>query len=207
MAVPTTLTLKRSASMTTYLYWIRHPEQTEPNLEGYIGITQNPKSRFQSHKTSGENTYLQRNIVKGATMEILREFNTREEALTEEIKYRPERSIGWNIMEGGGNPPILRGKDSYNWKRPWSAEKLAKQRIAQSKPKPRINGKDPKGKHSEANRLINTGRKWYNDGEKNYRLKPGDTRSETLTPGRLISKEHRANIRATLDKVNTRRWG
>ena len=203
MAVPTTLTLKRSASMTTYLYWIRHPEHTDPNLEGYIGITQNPKSRFRSHKTSGENTYLQRNIAKGATMEILKEFSTREEALSEEFKYRPERSIGWNLMEGGGNPPILRGKDSYNWKRPWSAEKLAKQRIAQSKPKPRP-VKDPEGKVSAANKADAIGRNWYNDGVKNYRLKPDDPRRQTLTAGRKMSPEHKAKVMAQLDSINSR---
>ena len=184
--------------MSTYLYWIRHDEHTDPMTQGYIGITNNPRSRFTGHKNSGENTYLQRNINKGATMVILKEFRSRKQALKEEIKYRPHRGIGWNIMEGGGNPPILKGKDSPSYGRVWSEETIEKQRKAQSKPKPRLGAKDPEGKHSIANRLTNTGRKWYNDGKRNYRLKPGDTRSETLTPGRLISKEHRAKCIANL---------
>ena len=152
--------------MTTYLYWIRHPEHTDPMTQGYIGVTKNPKTRFRNHKSSGENTYLQRNIAKGATMEILKEFRSREAALKEETKYRPDKGIGWNLTEGGGMPPVHKGESSVLYGKPWSAEKLAKQRIAQSKPKPRLGAKDPEGKHSKANRLTNTGRKWYNDGKK-----------------------------------------
>ena len=193
--------------MTTYLYWIRHEEHTDPMTQGYIGITIDPQKRFRSHKTSGENTYLQRNINKGATMEILKEFRSRKQALKEEIKYRPERGIGWNLVEGGGNPPRLPGELSYNWKRPWSKQKLEKQRIAQSKPKPRLNGKDPHGRHSEANRKNAEGRNWYTDGVKNYKLKPDDPRRETLTPGRTMSPEHKAKVMAQLDRINERRWG
>ena len=193
--------------MTTYLYWIRHDEHTDPSTQGYIGITNNPKSRFQSHKTSGENKYLQRNINKGATMEILKEFRSRKQALKEEVKYRPDRGIGWNIMEGGGNPPLLKGKDSPSYGRVWSQETIEKQRIAQSKPKPRLNGKDPLGKHSEANRKNAEGRNWYTDGVKNYKLKPDDPRRETLTPGRTMSPEHKAIVMAQLDRINQRSRG
>ncbi len=191
--------------MTTYLYWIRHPEHTDPMTQGYIGVTSRPKARFLEHKTRDENTYLKRNIAKGATMEILNEFRTRKQALKEEIKYR-SKPIGWNLTEGGGMPPILRGKDSPAYGRVWSQETIEKQRIAQSKPKPRP-VKDPQGNHSEANRLTNTGRKCYNDGVKNYRLKPDDPRRVTLIPGRLISDEHRAKNIAKLNKINERRWG
>jgi hypothetical protein len=44
---------------------------------------------------------------KGAQFSVLAEYNTREEAIAREIELRPTENIGWNIREGGGDPPRM----------------------------------------------------------------------------------------------------
>ncbi len=90
--------------MNTYLYWIHYPEHTDPMTQGYIGVTVNPTKRLKTHST-GKNKRLAYGIANGATMTILSEYTVRDDALTEERRMRPEETIGWNLVEGGGDPP------------------------------------------------------------------------------------------------------
>jgi hypothetical protein len=32
-----------------FVYWIRSPEMTDIKTEGYVGVSNNPKSRFYAH--------------------------------------------------------------------------------------------------------------------------------------------------------------
>lgn len=98
--------------MKTKLYWIRYDTHSDPFTEGYIGITANVEKRLNYH-TKGygnDNPRLRSAIAKGATLEILEEFNNREDALKSEEHYRNSENIGWNIIKGGTQPPSVKGK-------------------------------------------------------------------------------------------------
>lgn len=133
--------------MTTYLYWIHYPEHTDPFTEGYVGISCKPKVRFNYHSNENcsDNSILFRAICKGAKQTILAEFTTNEEALQEEIRYRPSEKIGWNIIAGGISPPSRRGSSN-----PKLSEYNATKVVSEStKAKMSARGK---------------GRKWYTNG-------------------------------------------
>lgn len=131
------------------IYWIKYPNQNNPYTEGYIGISNNVKSRFKYHssKKRSDNPILFGAIQKGADLVILETVETKEEALTREIQYRPTARIGWNIIPGGISPPSQKGR-SY--------------------PSP-MNNK----KHLESTKKLMSeqrkGKKWWTDGNKNIR--------------------------------------
>ena len=90
------------------VYWIRHPEMKYHMTQGYIGISNDPKRRFQQHK--GKDWYDDRCVLT-----ILQDGLTREEAVKIEEILRPKWNIGWNIVPGGGDPP-RHGKGNPNMK-------------------------------------------------------------------------------------------
>ena len=83
-----------------YIYWIHHESQSDPKTEGYIGVTNNPDARFRKHRNSKENNFVKGNIAKGATMSILHEVSSYDEAYNIERDYRPDIR-GWNLAIGG----------------------------------------------------------------------------------------------------------
>lgn len=83
-----------------YVYWIHHENQKDPETEGYIGVTNNPDARFRKHRNSKENNFVKGNIAKGATMSILHEVSSYDEAYQIEKDYRPDIR-GWNLAAGG----------------------------------------------------------------------------------------------------------
>jgi len=104
-------------SSTTYLYWLRLPEHTDPLSEGYIGISRNPDTRYKAHISNTGNFYLKRDT---AVFSVLHEYPTREDAFAAEEEMRPTSYIGWNRAPGGqymqyhnrnGKPP--RGFPDY----------------------------------------------------------------------------------------------
>jgi len=112
--------------MLHYVYWLRIPAHTDMFTEGYIGITSNPKERFSTHRHRQKNPHLANAFAKygdDITMQILME-DTEYDCLDVENCFRPTERIGWNILAGGGKPPIVHlsgelngmyGKPSY-WK-------------------------------------------------------------------------------------------
>lgn len=80
--------------------------------EGYIGITtKTPRERFLCHKSDaklGKTTILSnaiRKYGKGIIVTAILEGNT-EYCLDVESKLRNQERIGWNIVKGGGIPPV-----------------------------------------------------------------------------------------------------
>lgn len=99
--------------MTTYcLYWIHYPDQTNPESEGYIGITSDFSKRIKTHSKYTKYAHIKNRIESGAIATILQENLTKEQAEVLEASYRPEENIGWNIAKGGNIPPSRKGKVS-----------------------------------------------------------------------------------------------
>ena len=85
-----------------YVYWIRYPEHVDPYIEGYIGVTVNPKTRFCAHSNSS-NRKVKDAIATTGYMEILFEGSVAE-CYSFERLYRPTDKIGWNKSVGGKEP-------------------------------------------------------------------------------------------------------
>ena len=96
--------------MHTYsIYWIRYPHHTNPKQEGYIGVTCSLSRRMTQHKYN-KNLHVVRALKLGADCEVLHEGLDKDAALSIEVEYRPNPSIGWNIVAGGGMPPSVKGR-------------------------------------------------------------------------------------------------
>jgi len=99
--------------MNTTVYWIRHKNHTNIEVEGYVGVTINIEERWAKHarcKTS-TNTHLSRAISKYGDDIVFEEFYNAfdvKEALRLEASLRPRCRIGWNCAAGGGMPPDIR---------------------------------------------------------------------------------------------------
>jgi predicted GIY-YIG superfamily endonuclease len=98
--------------------------------EGYVGISQNPKERWASHKRGKSNYPVQKAITKYSTLlkyDIIACFDTLEEALWLEYTLRPLPRLGWNIAVGGGLPPDSAGENNPNFGKQASQETKEKQ--------------------------------------------------------------------------------
>lgn len=94
-------------SSITYVYWVHYPDHSDPSTEGYVGITNDLYHREWRHRNNAGNPIAYNAMKKGAVFSVLAEYNTREEAIAREIELRPTENIGWNIREGGGDPPRM----------------------------------------------------------------------------------------------------
>lgn len=97
------------------LYWIRCPNHTDHNTQGYIGITKNFNRRMREHQIY-PNPIL-RNAINKYSWDILIKQQLvvdldEELILLAEEMLRPIDEIGWNIVKGGGKPPIPDGKQA-----------------------------------------------------------------------------------------------
>ena len=96
------------------LYWIHYPDQKDPMVEGYIGITGDFDTRIKTHSKYTKYAHIKNRIDSGAIATILYENLTKVEAENLELIHRPEENIGWNIAKGGNIPPSRKGKVSPN---------------------------------------------------------------------------------------------
>ena len=97
------------------VYWIKHKDHTNIMTQGYVGIT-STSNRIRDHfkklkNNSHPNPHLQNafNMYKELEIEIIFEGN-KLDCISKEVELRPTKEIGWNILEGGGLPPIHKGK-------------------------------------------------------------------------------------------------
>jgi len=115
--------------MATAVYWIHHPEHTDMLTQGYIGVSSNPERRFIQHSRKKENKHLASAIQKhGWDILVKKTLLIADEAycLDIEAKLRPSESIGWNIVCGGGKPPVRYGnKDRLGIPSVWKGKKLS----------------------------------------------------------------------------------
>lgn len=108
------------------VYWIRHPDHTDIRCQGYVGVTKRFNRRLFEHKTLRQNIYLTRAIAKYGWDNLIKEkivLASESYCLEVEQKLRPEDKIGWNLIKGGGKPPLATGK-RYTRKAPaWNKGK------------------------------------------------------------------------------------
>jgi hypothetical protein len=103
--------------MTAEVYWIRAPHHSNMTLEGYVGVSKNAKKRWlyghnwAHRKGRHDNPRLANAISKYGwdnlikTVLVVADENYCYDL---ERKLRPEDSIGWNLVTGGGKPPITK---------------------------------------------------------------------------------------------------
>lgn len=102
-----------------FLYHIRRDIHNNDLTKGYIGISEQPERRWKEHQRS-TNQHLKRALEKynDIQMVIITKGNEDEMKRMEEY-LRPRNKIGWNLVKGGGLPPVMKGKDNY-----WYGKKL-----------------------------------------------------------------------------------
>jgi hypothetical protein len=98
--------------MASSVYWIHHPEHTDMFAQGYIGVTNSTKDRWEEHRNRPSNAHLKNAIKKyGWDTLIKKVIVIADDAycLLMESKLRAADNIGWNIAKGGGKPPACKG--------------------------------------------------------------------------------------------------
>jgi group I intron endonuclease len=118
--------------MSMSVYWIHHPKHTDMFTQGYIGITKNFKERMRFHKMLKCNAYLSNAIKKYGWDNLTKEVvlvADKDYCIEIETKLRSQDSIGWNLVKGGGLPPINRWNKgtkglmtAWNKGKAWSEE-------------------------------------------------------------------------------------
>ena len=108
--------------MSAQVYWIRAAHHSDVTLDGYVGVSKNAKTRWlyghqwAHRKGRHENPRLANAISKHGwgnlvkTVLVVAEENYCYDL---ERKLRPTDGIGWNLITGGGKPPVTqpRGED------------------------------------------------------------------------------------------------
>ncbi|CAB4183534.1 grpIintron_endo, group I intron endonuclease [uncultured Caudovirales phage] len=100
-------------NINTSVYWIHHPKHTNMFSQGYIGVSNNTKVRWNDHSKRPSNLHIERAIKKYGWDNLIKEVvlvANRDYCLDIETKLRPSNQIGWNVVLGGGNPPSSLGK-------------------------------------------------------------------------------------------------
>ena len=112
------------------VYYVYHIKRRGMALhEGYIGISKHPDIRLKSHLSKHcHNQHLQNAINKYDDIEMVVLLKCSEDYAKQlEKQLRPNPKMGWNIVPGGGKPPVNRFfGDSNPMRRPEVAAKHSK---------------------------------------------------------------------------------
>jgi len=110
--------------MDCCVYWIHTKNHTDLMSQGYVGVSNNAEKRFSQHNKRTQNRHLRFAIKKYNWDNLIKTVllvADKSYCLEIERKLRPANAIGWNIVAGGGLPPVitgprphLRGKTSWN---------------------------------------------------------------------------------------------
>jgi hypothetical protein len=96
---------------TAVVYWIKSKTHSNPFKEGYIGVSVNPKRRWNNHK---RNLRIQKHHPQmieswdAETLEFVIVFEGSEtDCYAKEAEFRPSLNIGWNKIRGGQGVTFL----------------------------------------------------------------------------------------------------
>ena len=95
------------------VYWVKRSGMTDPHKEGYIGVTtKSLEERLSWHaKYNKKRSRVRKAIDKYDDIEIVQLHSGSEKICLEiEETYRPVPNVGWNIVKGGGLPPLMNEK-------------------------------------------------------------------------------------------------
>jgi hypothetical protein len=95
--------------MSSVVYWIRHEDHTDMFTQGYIGVSSQVEKRWEYHKKHGENAHLRNAINLYGWDKLVKQvllISDLAYCLMIEAKLRSEDKIGWNVVKGGGKPPV-----------------------------------------------------------------------------------------------------
>lgn len=98
--------------MTSSVYWIHHPDHTDMFSQGYIGVSNNVRARWNRHKREAQNPHLGNAIKKYRWENLIKKvllIADETYCLMIEARLRAQSEIGWNITTGGGKPPPAYG--------------------------------------------------------------------------------------------------
>ena len=125
------------------LYWIHHKDHTDIFTQGYVGITCRLRERLYRHKKFTQNAHLKNAINQYGWDNLIKEIvlvADESYCLMIETQLRALKNIGWNIIEGGGKPPLATGNKYRLGAAPWNkglgkpkVKKKPKQKIAWNK--------------------------------------------------------------------------
>lgn len=109
--------------MSTEVYWIRAPHHSDMTSEGYVGVSKNSKKRWlyghswAHRKGRHENPHLVNAITKYGWNNLIKTILVVADenyCYDLERKLRPTDNIGWNLVIGGGKPPVNKYRgDNY----------------------------------------------------------------------------------------------
>lgn len=92
-----------------YVYWIHLKNHWDPTEDGYVGVSNNPKRRFEEHKRT-KNLLLSEGMRNPDVVMDILFVGSYECALLRERCFRPRPNMGWNKNIGGKAPPNQKGK-------------------------------------------------------------------------------------------------
>jgi len=105
--------------MTAQVYWIRATHHSDVTLDDYVGVSKNAQRRwlyghnYAHRKGRHDNPLLANAISKYGWDNLIKTvivIADEEYCYNLERKLRPTEKIGWNIMIGGGKPPISKAR-------------------------------------------------------------------------------------------------
>jgi hypothetical protein len=108
--------------MTAEVYWIRASHHSDVTLDGYVGVSKDAKKRWSYGHNSAykrgrhDNSKFSNAITKYGWDNLIKTVLVvadEDYCYDLERKLRPTDSIGWNLVMGGGKPPVakFRGED------------------------------------------------------------------------------------------------
>ena len=109
--------------IVTSVDWIHAEHHADMFSQGYIGISETPETRWDYHYKKQENQHLKNAIAKYGWDNLIKKVilvGDEKYCLNIEYKLRPDDKIGWNIVKGGGKPPVAYGNKTRLGKPSWN---------------------------------------------------------------------------------------
>ena len=181
--------------MQASVYWIRQTSHTDMFSQGYVGVSSDLKKRWSDHAWKAQNAHLA-NAVNAYGWDSL----VKEVVLIAEDTYcydiesqlRPTNKIGWNIVAGGGKPPINKH---------WLGKTLSDEHKQKISAKVKEQMKDPA--RLEINRTARLGKPSPRKGvtvtaETRKKISIGNSGKPSKLKGTKMPEEQRNNLIATM---------